>query len=85
MDSEVRNIIRETGSAASGAVKHACLGATPGATGMNNSPGFRARVNDRPGRRPRSLTGLNGSGRPHWNLRRQKVITEACDNFLHTS
>jgi uncharacterized protein YbjQ (UPF0145 family) len=40
---------------------------------------------DRPGRRPRSLTGLNGFGRPHWNLRRQKVITEACDNFLHTS
>jgi hypothetical protein len=45
------------------------LGAALGATGTNDFGFLRTYANSEHGPIPRSRTVLNGSGRPHWNLR----------------
>jgi hypothetical protein len=49
------------------------LGAALGATGTNDFGYLRTYANSEHGPIPRSRTVLNGSGRPHWNLRIRRL------------
>jgi hypothetical protein len=50
---------------------------------MNNLRMIWTGLDNREGTSPRSRTDLNRAGRPHGVSTGQKVIREACDNFLH--